>query len=582
MNSFPPNSPFKLLNPYEKEDVSKYFGRENETRQLSEALMRSKFMLLYGASGTGKTSLIQCGLQGMFSPRDWLPIFVRRGANFIESLREAVLEQYQSRYRLRYPGREPVLPKDLSLRDALKYLFNIAYVPVYLILDQFEEVFTLGDEAEQEAFFQALAELQLFEEDLFCKLLIVTREEYIAHFYRYEKELPFLFEYRFRVEKMRREQLLQVVEGTLQAPYAGYPAFQTEAGTSGQILDNLTDERGEIDLTTLQVYLDRLYQEDLERLPGTNRNNILFDSTLVGENKLHNVLSDFLDRQVAIVNERLFPNRSGEGHGKNPALQVLFKLVTAQGTKQNRSAAEIYQELSLGRLDMSQETVQRCLDLLAGADIRILNRLRFAKTDEERFEMVHDRLAEQVFAKFNAEEISQREARTTIEYKQKRFAETKEYLSRGELELVGKSLNVQRLDAQLQAFYTQSVDYQKNRESRQRWITRGAVAAAAVFAVVAVFAYLQFRSAEKSRLEAEEATKSAKEKETLANENLQKFYQARYTEIVKKADNYVALNSPGYARWEYLHAQRYRIDTLLNLTPDKHVEDQIKALPHTK
>lgn len=582
MNSFPPNSPFKLLNPYEKEDVSKYFGRENETRQLSEALMRSKFMLLYGASGTGKTSLIQCGLQGMFSPRDWLPIFVRRGANFIESLREAVLEQYQSRYRLRYPGREPVLPKDLSLRDALKYLFNIAYVPVYLILDQFEEVFTLGDEAEQEEFFQALAELQLFEEDLFCKLLIVTREEYIAHFYRYEKELPFLFEYRFRVEKMRREQLLQVVEGTLQAPYAGYPAFQTEAGTSGQILDNLTDERGEIDLTTLQVYLDRLYQEDLERLPGTNRNNIFFDSALVGENKLHNVLSDFLVRQVAIVNERLFPNRSGEGHGKNPALQVLFKLVTAQGTKQNRSAAEIYQELSLGRMDMSQETVQRCLDLLAGADIRILNRLRFAKTDEERFEMVHDRLAEQVFAKFNAEEISQREARTTIEYKQKRFAETKEYLSRGELELVGKSLNVQRLDPQLQAFYTQSVDYQKNRENRQRWITRGAVAAAAVFAVVAVFAYLQSQLAEERRLDAEKAKDTAQKNEQLANENLQKFYQARYTEIVKKADNYLALNSPGYARWEYLHAQRYRIDTLLNLTPDQHVEDQIKALPPTK
>ena len=87
MSQFPTVSPFKLLQAYDKDDTRIYFGRENETLQLSEALMRSKFLLLYGASGTGKTSLIQCGLPGMFSPRDWLPIFVRRGSDFVESLR---------------------------------------------------------------------------------------------------------------------------------------------------------------------------------------------------------------------------------------------------------------------------------------------------------------------------------------------------------------------------------------------------------------------------------------------------------------------------------------------------------------
>ena len=578
MSPFPSNSPFKLLNPYEKEDVSKYFGRENETRRLAEALMRSKFMLLYGASGTGKTSLIQCGLQGMFFFFFWLPIFVRRGADFIESLREAVLEQYQSRYRLRYPGREPVLLKDLSLRDALKHLFNIAYVPVYLILDQFEEVFTLGDEVEQETFFRDLSALRLFEEDLFCKLLIVTREEYIAHFYRYEKELPFLFEYRFRVEKMRREQLLQVVDGTLRAPYSSYPAFQIEAGAADQILHNLTDERGEIDLTTLQVYLDRLYQEDVERGKTEGRNYIHFDTALVGENKLQNVLSDFLDRQVAIVNARLSHDQPGIRAGKNPALQVLFKLVTAQGTKQNRSADEIYRELSLGRLELTPENVRQILDLLSAADIRILNRLRFAKTDEERFEIVHDRLAEQAFAKFNAEELSQREARTTIEYKQKRYADTMEHLSRGELELIEKSLNVQRLDRQLQQFYTDSIVYHKNRERRQRWVTTGAVAAAGIFAVVAVFAYLQSQLAGQRRLEAEKAKETAQKNEQMANENLRRFYHARYTEIVKKADNYLALNSPDYALWEYRHARDYRRDTLLDSIPDTYIETQIKSL----
>lgn len=585
MKTFPPHSPFKLLNPYEKGDVSIYFGRENETRQLAEALMRSKFMLLYGASGTGKTSLIQCGLQGMFSPRDWLPIFVRRGNNFIDSIRTVVLDQYRSRFYLRYPGRELVIPPNLSLRDAIKHLFNLTYVPVYLILDQFEEVFTLGDDLEQQAFFSALAELNLFEEDLFCKLLIVTREEYIAHFYQYEKALPFLFEYRFRVEKMRREQLLQVVEGTLNTPYTNYPEIKTDQGVASQILDNLTDERGEVDLTTLQVYLDRLYLEDKERVEAKPvRSYLLFDSKMVGENKLHNVLSDFLDRQIGIVNNRLAHSIANESNNstRNLTLQVLFKMVTAQGTKQNRSALEIKNELRLGRIELPHGLLNHCLEMLAEPDIRILNRLRFARTDEERFEIVHDRLAEQVFAKFNAEELSQREASTTIDYKQKRYFETQEYLSRGELELIGRSLNVERLDEQLRKFFTESIRYHKRQERKQRLVTLSAIGAAGIFAMVAVFAYRQSKLAENRRLEAETAQGIAQKNEQLANENLLKFYEARYAEIVKKADNYLALSSPNYALWEYVHAQKYRRDTLRDTLPDLHVEKRIEALKKQK
>ena len=170
------------------------------------------------------------------------------------------------------------------------------------------------------------------------------------------------------------------------------------------MLRNLTDERGEVDLTTLQVYLDRLYQEDLERLghsasiPSDGaRNHILFDNALVGENKLSNVLSEFLDRQMARLAEHL-PGASGH---KALPLQILFKLVTSQGTKQNRSAAEIQQELDAGRVSADPAVVLQCLHEFAGEDSRILTRLRYAKSGEERFEIVHDRLAEQVFSKFN-------------------------------------------------------------------------------------------------------------------------------------------------------------------------------------
>lgn len=117
-------SPFKLLQPYGKEDVGLYFGRDQETRLLAEVLLRSKFVLLYGGSGTGKTSLIRCGLQGVFSPRDWLPVFVRRGSNFVESLRTAVLEQYQLRYALRNGGQAPEVPADLPCAPPFSACFR--------------------------------------------------------------------------------------------------------------------------------------------------------------------------------------------------------------------------------------------------------------------------------------------------------------------------------------------------------------------------------------------------------------------------------------------------------------------------
>ena len=342
MKPIPFNSPFKLLRSYDKEDIQVFFGRDKETRQLHDALMRSKFIMVYGASGTGKTSLIQCGLQGMYSPRDWMPILIRRKDNFLAAIREELDQLYQdqfARYReeqLKWYPDEPAPEAETfdNLRDLIKAVFHYSYVPIYLILDQFEELFTLGERKEQDTFFTALKELNLFSEDLFCKVILVTREEYIAHFYRYEHQLPFLFENRFRVEKMREEQLFDVVNKTLLHPYEGYPRFEIEEGTDKQLLYNLTDKGGEVDLTTLQEYLDRLYQQDLSRTNG-QRDYIRYDYDLVGKNKIETVLSDFLDQQVSrilVQLEQQFPADVGVAKYNLP-LKVLLKLVDRTGNQ---------------------------------------------------------------------------------------------------------------------------------------------------------------------------------------------------------------------------------------------------------
>ncbi|MEY4202663.1 MAG: hypothetical protein RL013_365, partial [Bacteroidota bacterium] len=64
-------SPFKFLDAYDKDDEAIFFGREKETGALYEALSGVKHLLVYGPSGAGKTSLIECGLRNRFSDADW-------------------------------------------------------------------------------------------------------------------------------------------------------------------------------------------------------------------------------------------------------------------------------------------------------------------------------------------------------------------------------------------------------------------------------------------------------------------------------------------------------------------------------
>ncbi|MBU0763875.1 MAG: ATP-binding protein, partial [Bacteroidetes bacterium] len=83
-------SPFKFLDSFTKEDKDIFFGREKETDELYQKVFECKILLMYGISGTGKSSLIYCGLANKFEDSDWLPINIRRGRNINESLKKAI------------------------------------------------------------------------------------------------------------------------------------------------------------------------------------------------------------------------------------------------------------------------------------------------------------------------------------------------------------------------------------------------------------------------------------------------------------------------------------------------------------
>lgn len=349
-------SPFKFLDSYSKEDCDIYFGRDQEVEKLYNQIFYSDLLLMYGTSGTGKSSLIQCGLGNMFEDSDWLPIFIRKGDNIIASIEEAL----QAIARTKGQEKKPILSQIHSLY--LDY-----YKPIYLIFDQFEELFILGDEEEENNFFWMLSEL--VESEMHCKCILSMREEYLACLDKFEEIIPSLFDNRFRVERMRKEQIEEVILSTV-----SNDRFQIELGSEDlpkKIIKYVRDENGRVDLANLQVYMDRLYKNDLIRQEsqGVSR-KVIFDKGLLKQTgKMDDVLSLFLEEQVDLLNLEFEEKGVGELH---VPLSVLGELVTGQETKQTREVEDIVKKLGRKK-NIEADLVLHCIQRLT--EMRILKEL---------------------------------------------------------------------------------------------------------------------------------------------------------------------------------------------------------------
>ena len=199
-------SPFKFLDAYEKQDKDIFFGRETEVDALYQMTYQTNLMLVYGMSGTGKTSLIQCGLANCFESSDWFAIPIRRQ----ENINSALVRELRSK------DAEESFEADFTLPQMVHSLYLDYLRPIYLIFDQFEELYILGSEEEQETFIQAMHDL--LSADLPCKVVIAIREEYLAHLSNFERRVPRLFDKRLRVEPMTRANARRVIIETARNP----------------------------------------------------------------------------------------------------------------------------------------------------------------------------------------------------------------------------------------------------------------------------------------------------------------------------------------------------------------------------
>jgi WD40 repeat protein len=147
--------PYPGLESFRESDAESFFGREGEVAALWNKLPERRLLAVIGPSGVGKTSFMRAGVLAARPPA-WASIVCAPGAHPFRSLGQALAPQLAS---------DPEALQQLLGFEEEETAFELmrtwrkAHPEALLVVDQFEELFTLAPEDAQGRFAALLGRL---------------------------------------------------------------------------------------------------------------------------------------------------------------------------------------------------------------------------------------------------------------------------------------------------------------------------------------------------------------------------------------------------------------------------------------
>lgn len=431
--------PFKFLDAYDHNDKDIFFGRDEEIEALYKMVFQTNLMLVYGASGTGKTSLIRCGLANKFKPSQWLDLYIRRGENINESLLETIQQRTPQAVTTTTDDEDDwfedlikdndtptgearantqLFESQNEVAQALNDLYLATFTPIYLIFDQFEEVFTLGEKAEQEAIIQTIEELVQLQ--LPVKIIIAIREEYLAKLYDLEQAIPQLRNKRLRIEPMNIPRVESIIlnatnhELTAEKPNKNANITlqkREEKAIAAAIVNKIRENDVDIQLPYLQVFMDRLYEEATGEPIQRTKTTTLTLNLVNSLGKIGDILVDFINRQSQVIRKTL--NQKYRNLPDDIIWNILSPFATGDGTKkpiQQHNFELIETSLKNNQFSTSnfQIFIRDAITELERSRI-----LRFRR-ESQTYEVYHDTLAKQIAEKRSEDEKAYLKAKRIV------------------------------------------------------------------------------------------------------------------------------------------------------------------------
>ena len=175
--------PYPGLASFTEEDAKYFFGREVEVEAVWKKLMRPRLLALIGPSGAGKSSFLRAGLLPAL-PRTWKAIISTPGSRPFQSLAQALAPAFAGDAQavqalLRFEEEDAAIPLFQRLRGRHDHAL--------VIVDQFEELYTLNPPDVQEAFARLLGRLVL-EGDL--HVILSLRDDFLIRCIAHESLAP--------------------------------------------------------------------------------------------------------------------------------------------------------------------------------------------------------------------------------------------------------------------------------------------------------------------------------------------------------------------------------------------------------
>ncbi|MFY0599045.1 MAG: hypothetical protein JXR03_05200 [Cyclobacteriaceae bacterium] len=227
-------NPFPGLRPFGIEESHLFFGREGQSDEVLTKLAENRFVGILGASGSGKSSFMYCGLvpslNGGFMTQagsNWRVVVARPGGGPIDNLAEALLIKDKTYSNL---SEEDKLIKktiigtvlrssSLGLVEVIKQLNMDKDQNILIVIDQFEELFRFrkleaatSDMDESSAFVNLLLEaIHQFEEQIY--VTITMRSDFIGECAKFPDLTQMINDSHYLIPQMTRDQKRTAIEG---------------------------------------------------------------------------------------------------------------------------------------------------------------------------------------------------------------------------------------------------------------------------------------------------------------------------------------------------------------------------------
>ncbi len=227
-------NPFPGLRPFTVDECHLFFGREGQVDDILVKLSQNRFVCVMGYSGSGKSSLMYCGLVPVLfggfvthTGPNWNIIISRPGSSPIHNLAESIVEYLISNDRISVEDRsvhKSIIHSVLrsgphGLVEVSRYLQEHRLENVFFMIDQFEELFRFQENsAEDDAFNESQEYVNLLltaiqQRDVPIYSAITMRSDFIASCSQFPGLTQEVNKSNYLVPQMSREQKKMVIEG---------------------------------------------------------------------------------------------------------------------------------------------------------------------------------------------------------------------------------------------------------------------------------------------------------------------------------------------------------------------------------